>query len=116
MGWATKVWVERRRVATVAAMLLTAAVGYHVVFGKNGLTAYEAKRTETLTLERQLKDLTRDNESLRGHVERLEQDPNAIEHEAREQLHYTRPGEVIITLPPDGKSHLTKPVQTSGLE
>jgi cell division protein FtsB len=26
-------------------------------------------------------------------------DPDAIEHEAREKLHYARPGEVIYTLP-----------------
>jgi cell division protein FtsB len=32
-------------------------------------------------------------------VERLQNDPGAIEHQAREELHYTRPGEVIVTLP-----------------
>jgi cell division protein FtsB len=32
-------------------------------------------------------------------VDRLQSDPNAIEHQAREELHYTRPGEVIYTLP-----------------
>ena len=110
MGWAGKAWEQRRKVATVAALALTVSVAYHVVFGRNGLTVYEAKRSETVTLERQLQDLARENEGLKGHVERLQQDPNAIEHEAREQLHYTRPGEVIITLPPDGKMHLTKPV------
>jgi cell division protein FtsB len=36
---------------------------------------------------------------LKGHVDRLQNDPNAIEHQAREELHYTRPGEVIYTLP-----------------
>jgi cell division protein FtsB len=44
-------------------------------------------------------DLERQNEVLKGHVQRLQSDPNAIEHQAREQLHYTRPGEVIYTLP-----------------
>jgi cell division protein FtsB len=29
----------------------------------------------------------------------MQNDPNAIEHQAREELHYTRPGEVIYTLP-----------------
>jgi cell division protein FtsB len=32
-------------------------------------------------------------------VERQKSDSNAIEHEAREQLHYAKPGEVIYTLP-----------------
>ena len=108
-GWAAKTWGQRRRIATVAAAMLTVAVGYHVVFGPNGLTVYEKKRHETTMLAKQLHDLEQDNESLRGHVGRLQMDPNAIEHEAREELHYTRPGEVIITLPATGKAHLTKP-------
>jgi cell division protein FtsB len=32
-------------------------------------------------------------------MNRLESDPNAIEHQEREELHYTRPGEVIYALP-----------------
>ena len=33
-------------------------------------------------------------------------DPDAIEHEAREKLHYAKPGEVIYTLPetPQGQA------------
>jgi cell division protein FtsB len=108
-AWALSLWGQRRRIATVAAAGLTVAVGYHVVFGANGLTVYGKKRVETQTLTKQLHDLEQENESLRGHVGRLQMDPNAIEHEAREELHYTRPGEVIITLPATDKAHLTKP-------
>ena len=79
-----------------------------MVFGANGLTVYEQKRTENHALTQQLDDLSRENEALRGHVDRLQADPGAIEHEAREELHYTRPGEVIITLPVDARKHLTK--------
>jgi cell division protein FtsB len=50
-------------------------------------------------LNQQLTDLTDENERLKGHVERLQDDPGAIEAAAREELHYTRPGEVIVTLP-----------------
>jgi cell division protein FtsB len=74
-------------------------MGYHVVFGQNGLTAYEQKRQDAQTLEKQLHSLQRENDLLKGHVDRLQSDPNAIEHQAREELHYTRPGEVIYTLP-----------------
>ncbi len=88
-----------RRVATVAAAGLAIALGYHVVFGQNGLTAYQQKRQDTRSLEIQLKSLERENGLLKGHVDRLQNDPNAIEHQAREELHYTRPGEVIYTLP-----------------
>ena len=74
-------------------------MGYHVIFGQNGLTVYQQKRQDTQALERQLHSLQRENDLLKGHVERLQNDPNAIEHQARQELHYTRPGEVIYTLP-----------------
>jgi cell division protein FtsB len=41
----------------------------------------------------------------------LQEDPDAIEHQAREELHYTRPGEVIVTLPPEKSSGTVHPVQ-----
>jgi cell division protein FtsB len=88
-----------RKVATVAAGALAVGLGYHVIFGQNGLTAYQQKRQEFLSLQGQLHSLQRENELLREHVERLQSDPDAIEHQAREELHYTRPGEVIYTLP-----------------
>src|SRR6266550_4134933 len=87
-----------RKVATGAAALLALAMGYHVIFGQNGLTVYQQKRQDTQTLDRQLRSLQRENDQLKGHVDRLQNDPNAIEHQAREELHYTRPGEVIYTL------------------
>jgi cell division protein FtsB len=74
-------------------------MGVHVVFGQNGLTVYQQKRQDSQMLQSQLRSLQRENELLKGHVERLQSDPNAIEHQAREELHYTRPGEVIYTLP-----------------
>jgi cell division protein FtsB len=99
LGW--------RKVATGAAAALALAMGYHVIFGQNGLTAYQQKRQETQALDGQLHSLQRENELLKGHVDRLQNDPNAIEHQAREELHYTRPGEVIYTLP-------AAPSQSSG--
>jgi cell division protein FtsB len=91
--------IGRRKVATAAAALLALGVGYHVVFGANGLTVYEQKRQETLRLDRQMQQLQRENDLLRGHVESLKSDPGAIEHQAREEFRYARPGEVIYTLP-----------------
>lgn len=108
------VYVGRRRVATGAAALLALALGYHVIFGHNGLTAYEQKRQNSVLLDRELGTLERENDLMKGHVERLQSDPGAIEHQAREELHYTRPGEVIYTLPsaPDaGKTASPGPVK-----
>lgn len=102
--WTQRLYGQRRRVATVAAAVLAVAVGYHVVFGQNGLTAYEQKRHEERALAAEVKQLAHDNDALSGHVQRLKDDPGAIEHQAREELHYTRAGEVIVTLPPEQSS------------
>ena len=83
----------------MAAFLLVLAVGYHVILGRNGLIAYEQKRMDTKTLDGELHSLEMENARLKGHVDRLQNDPDAIEHQAREELHYTRAGEVIYTLP-----------------
>ena len=91
LGW--------RRVATVVAGGLAVSMAYHVVFGQNGLTVYMHKRQETKTLEVEQDRLAKENEFFRGHVARLQNDPNAIEHQAREELHYTRLGEVIYAMP-----------------
>src|SRR5277367_6808111 len=97
LGW--------RKVATGAAAVLAVAMGYHVIFGQNGLTVYQQKRNDAQSLDGQLRSLQRENDLLKGHVDRLQSDPNAIEHQAREELHYTRPGEVIVYMPaPAGSS------------
>jgi len=98
-GAALRTYVGRRKLATAAVALLTLLVGYHVVFGRNGLTVYQQKRHVARELEGQLHKLQLENDDLKAHVNRLQSDPNAIEHQAREELHYTRPGEVIYTLP-----------------
>jgi cell division protein FtsB len=89
----------RRRAATVGAAALAVVIAYGVVFGHNGITVYLHKRQEQKSLQQQMVLLEKENDRLRGHAERLQSDPSAIEHEAREELHYTRAGEVIVTLP-----------------
>jgi cell division protein FtsB len=81
------------------AAALAVALGYHVIFGHNGLIVYKQKRDEALVLDQQLERLRVENDQLKDHTARLQNDPNAIEHQAREELHYTRPGEVIYTMP-----------------
>ena len=93
------VYLWRRRVATMATGALALVMFYGVIFGHNGLTAYVHKRAEARDLQQQMQQLQKENERLNEHIDRLQSDPDAIEHEAREELHYTRAGEVIYTLP-----------------
>lgn len=92
-------YANRRKVATLGVGALAGVMGYGVVFGHNGLTVFAHKREEARSLQQQMLELQRENDHLRGHVDRLGSDPGSIEHQAREELHYTRAGEVIYTLP-----------------
>ena len=89
----------RRRAATVGTGTLAVFMAYGVIFGHNGITAYMQKREEPKVREQQMQQLQTENERLREHIDHLQNDPDAIEHAARAELHYTRSGEVIYTLP-----------------
>jgi cell division protein FtsB len=101
----------RRRIATALAVVLAVIFGYHVVVGRNGVSAYEQKRVEDRELQRQIEGLQQENDRLKDHVEHLKTDPDEIEREAREKLHYARQGEVIYTLnsPPNASQPAAAP-------
>jgi cell division protein FtsB len=105
------VYRVRRRVATGLAIGVALVFGYHAVLGHNGITAYAQKRSEDRVLAAEIQKLQTENAQLQQHVDHLKNDPDAIEHEARERLHYTRPGEVIYTLDdrPQPDQHATRP-------
>jgi cell division protein FtsB len=88
-----------RPAGTVVAVALALLLGWHVVNGKHGLSVWQQKRVEDRQLQKDIGALQEENARLRQHIERLKSDPDAIEHEAREKLHYAKPGEVIYTLP-----------------
>lgn len=94
-----KLYQWRRKGATLALCLMAVWVAYHVVFGANGMMIYAHKRAEYRSLDKEVLQLKQENERLAHHVDALKNDPNTIEREAREQLRYARPGEVIYTLP-----------------
>lgn len=98
-------WLQQgwRPAGTVFAVLLALAFAWSVVNGRHGLSTWYQQRTQEKQLKHEIQDLQQENARLRQHVDRLKSDPDTIEHEAREKLHYTRPGEVIYTLPPDPK-------------
>lgn len=98
LDWTLRVW---RPAATVVAVSLALLLTWHVVNGKNGLTVWHKKRAEDRQLRQEINDLQQENARLRDHIEHLKSDPDAIEHEAREKLHYAKPGEVIYALPAD---------------
>ena len=99
--WASRVW---RPAGTVVAVGLALLLTWHVVSGKHGLSVWQQKRVEDKQLRKEIEELEQENARLRTRIERLKSDPDAIEREARDKLHYAKPGEVIYALPPEPKS------------
>jgi cell division protein FtsB len=92
-------YAARRRLATAGVVLLTVWLFLHVMFGANGMVVYRGKRAEYQKLQSELDRLQKENDSYTQQIKALQSDPKAIEKEAREQLHYTRPGEVVYVQP-----------------
>ncbi len=88
-----------RPAGTVVAIVLALLVTGHVVYGNHGLSIWQQKRAEDRALQQEIKDLQQENAQMRQRVDHLTSDPEAIEREAREKLHYAKPGEVIVNLP-----------------
>ena len=88
-----------RQAGTALAVLLAAMLMWHVINGNHGLSVWHQNHTLDRELQRQINNVQQENAQLRKQIDRLKSDPDAIEHEAREKLHYAKPGEVIYSLP-----------------
>lgn len=95
-AWAQSMW---RPAATVVVVSLAMLMTWHVIYGKDGLSVWQQKRAEDRQLQQEIQQLQKENADMQQQVQRLKSDPDAIEREAREKLHYAKPGEVIYTLP-----------------
>ncbi|MFZ1916691.1 MAG: septum formation initiator family protein [Terriglobales bacterium] len=97
-GWS---WLARewRVVGTVAAALLIVGILVHAIFGANGMVVYRQKRAEMMALQAEVDRLQKENALNADRIKQLKSNPAAIEKEAREQLHYSRKGEVVFVTP-----------------
>ncbi len=87
-----------RPAGTGVVIVLALLVTWHVVYGNHGLSIWQQKRVEDRALQQEIEDLQRENAQMRQHIDHLNSDPDAIEREAREKLHYAKPGEIIVNL------------------
>jgi cell division protein FtsB len=112
--FALRIYALRRRIATVAVILLTVSLFVHVMFGANGMVVYKQKRAEYEALHKQINQVQQDNDRYAQQVQGLKTDQKAIEKEAREQLGYAKPGEFVYVPTPQTKpapppaNHTTK--------
>jgi len=89
----------RRRIATIAVAGLAGLLFVHVMFGANGMIVYKQKRAEYESLQKKIVQEQKENQSYTQQIHALQTDEKAIEKEAREQLHYARPGEIVYVPP-----------------
>lgn len=94
-------WVisHQKRLASIGVGTLAILMAYHVVMAENGIRVYFHKRSENSALKSEIERLRAEHETLSKRVSALKTDPQTIEKEAREQLKYTRPGEVVFVTP-----------------
>jgi cell division protein FtsB len=95
-SWLAREW---RRLGTAAAVVLIVGLVLHAMFGANGMVIYRQKRTEMQSLQTEVERLQKENSQYADQIKSLKSDPAAIEKEAREQLHYTRRGEIVYVAP-----------------
>jgi cell division protein FtsB len=94
--WVQRIW---RPAGTAVAVVLALMLTWHVIHGKHGLSVWQHERAEDKLLQKQIQELEQENAAMKDRIEHLKSDPDAIEREAREKLHYAKPGEVIYALP-----------------
>jgi cell division protein FtsB len=94
-----RMYAVRRRVATITVAVLAIFLFVHVMFGANGMIVYKQKRDEYQALQKKLAMEQKENDLYTRQIQGLKTDEKSIEKEAREQLHYARPGEYVYVPP-----------------
>ena len=95
MWWRPPARLLRQRVALTIATVASIALITAVVFGSRGILHLRTLTSEQTELGRRIAMLLHENEQLRNRNHRLRSDDRTLERLAREQLGFTRPGEVI---------------------
>jgi cell division protein FtsB len=89
---------SRRRLLNGALLFVAVVLTTDALIGEKGLMQTIRARQEAQVAEARLADLKRENARLREEKRRLNEDPDMIESEARQQLGLARPGEVMFIL------------------
>lgn len=105
---AQRLYDSRHKLATAAIVALACILGYRAVFGANGFIVFHQKRVELQRLDQEIQKLRDENARSEEQIKALKSDPQAIEKEAREHLHYARDGEIIYKLPEPTATPLKK--------
>ena len=114
-GWDHK---TLRRNAILVLALLSVVMVIHEITGRNGYLTLRRQKKEYTDLQQQIQTLSQDNQQLEQKINALKGNPEAIEKQARNQLHLVKPGEFVYVLPdkkhaqPPAPGHQTSPKQS----
>jgi len=88
-----------RRNAILVLALATLVLVMHEIFGQHGYLVLRRQKQEYNSLQQKIQTLSQENQQLDQKIKSLKTNPEAIEKQAREQLHLVRPGEFVYMLP-----------------
>ena len=91
----------RRKAATLASVILVAALVVGSLFGDRGFLQLVRQQQRAEELARQIEALRMENQRLAVEITALRSDPRAIERLAREELGLARPGETVFLIRDD---------------
>jgi cell division protein FtsB len=95
-GWDHK---TLRRNAIFVMALLSLVMLMHEIFGRNGYLTLRHEKKQYSGLQQQIQTVSEENEQLEQKIHALKNNPEAVEKQARDQLHLAKPGEIIYMLP-----------------
>jgi cell division protein FtsB len=102
--------LRKRLILTVVFCALLALVGRSIL-GDRGLFEVWRKKSTFQQISAEVQTLRDENATLHKQIEALQHDPLAIERVAREDLGYSRPGEITFVFREDDP---TRTASTSG--
>lgn len=88
-----------RRNTIFVMALLSLVMLMHEIFGRNGYLTLRHQKKEYNALQQQIHTVSEQNQQLEMKIKALKNNPEAVEQQARDQLHLAKPGELIYMLP-----------------
>jgi len=88
----------RYRKALLLLAALCSVLILNEIFGNRGWVALHHQKKDFESLQQQILKLQEENQRLENEVKALKNDPRAIEREAREQLHFVGPRDMVISM------------------
>jgi len=81
------------------AALVTAYMGYDLLFSDHGYMVYRQEKQQLQVLKDDISKMRRQRENLAREILRLRNDPKALEELAHRELGYVYPDEYIVIMP-----------------